>query len=626
MRYLIRLVLLLLIMPLNSGVAAQSDSLLQKTDTLNQTLFERYKQKLWEVDRQRKADSLKKVELEAQLLKLKTTDNLQKEELLKQLLAIELNEKQRIADKKAHINSLRKTARGFPVVGVMKDTLFNVYTKLGAATPKERADNISRKIRRLYNDDFLVADSILTHKSENTYDIVYRDMIVMSISETDAIWHEQSMAELAEQYQELIRESVIRAKNENSLFKLAARVGWVLVVIVIAWLIIWLIGKGYRRLLLFIHQKKATWLKDLTYKDYTFLTADQELHVILFLVRIVRWLVYVILLYITLPIIFSIFPFSRDWANALFHLVWSPFKAVLMAVWDYLPNLFSILVIYFVMKYVIRFVRYIFKEIQADKLKISGFHSDWAMPTYSIVKFLLYAFMFVLIFPYLPGSDSNIFKGVSVFIGILFSLGSSSAIANMVAGLVITYMRPFKIGDRIKIGEISGDVIEKTLLVTRVRTIKNEIITIPNSSVLTGNTTNYSVEAQERGLIIHTTLTIGYDVPWKLMHEALIEAAARTDMLMDSPQPFVLQTSLDDFYVSYQLNAYTREASKQALIYSSLHQHIQDVCNERGIEILSPHYRAARDGNASTIPSDYLPATYKAPGFNVRIEKNPPGE
>jgi small-conductance mechanosensitive channel len=214
----------------------------------------------------------------------------------------------------------------------------------------------------------------------------------------------------------------------------------------------------------------------------------------------------------------------------------------------------------------------------------------------------------------------TLFRGVSVFIGILFSLGSSTAIANMVAGLVITYMRPFKIGDRIKIGDVTGDVVEKTLLVTRIRTIKNEIITIPNASVLSGNTTNYTSEANEKGLIIHTTVTIGYDVPWKDMYQSLIEAALRTDMLLKEPNPFVLQTSLEDFYVTYQINAYTKEASKQALIYSNLHQNIQDVCNEKGIEILSPHYRAARDGNMTTIPPDYLSKDYKAPNFNVKIK------
>jgi small-conductance mechanosensitive channel len=229
--------------------------------------------------------------------------------------------------------------------------------------------------------------------------------------------------------------------------------------------------------------------------------------------------------------------------------------------------------------------------------------------------------MFVLVFPYLPGSDSNVFRGVSVFIGVLFSLGSSSAIANMVAGLVITYMRPFKIGDRIKIGDIIGDVMEKNLLVTRIKTPKNEEITIPNSSILSGNTTNYSSLARTEGLIIHTIVTIGYDVPWKQIHQALIDAALRTEKLLKEPHPFVLQTGLEDFYVSYQINAYTKESKMLAHIYSELHQNIQDCCFEKGIEILSPHYRAARDGNMTTIPQSYLPNDYKTPSFNLKIEK-----
>jgi small-conductance mechanosensitive channel len=398
------------------------------------------------------------------------------------------------------------------------------------------------------------------------------------------------------------------------------RISLILFVILTVGLLFWLINKGFKKLIIYIELNKDKWLKNLAYKDYTFLSAEQEYKAIVFIVKPIRWFIYAIILYITLPIIFSIFPFTRSWADTLFNLVWNPFKGIFMAIWSYLPNLFTIIIIYFVMKYVIRFVKYIFNEIESDKLKISGFHSDWAMPTYSIAKFLLYAFMFVLIFPYLPGSDSNVFKGVSVFLGILFSLGSSTAIANMVAGLVITYMRPFKIGDRIKIGDVFGDVQEKTLLVTRIKTPKNEIITIPNSAVLSGNTINYSSEILNNGLILHTTVTIGYDVPWKDMHNALIDAALRTDHILEDPKPFVLQTGLEDFYVSYQVNAFTKEVKKQARIYSDLHQNIQDVCNERGIEILSPHYRAARDGSMTTIPADYLPKDYTAPRFNLNVE------
>ncbi len=511
------------------------------------------------------------------------------------------------ANKKAKNNSLRDSTVGYPVIGIIKDTLFMVYTKQGASTPDERAKNISRKIKKLYRNDFLRTDSIQVVQSEDNYDIIYGKIIIMSVSEKDALWYKKNISESAIALKDTIKQHILKAKNEKSLLKIILRICLALLVIGITWLIIWLIGKGHSRLLSYIDKRKEKWLKNLTYMDYTFLTADQELQIIQFFTKILRWFIYALVLYITLPIVFSIFPISRDWADTLFHLVWSPFKMVLNAIWDYFPNLFSIVVIYFVMRYITRFIKYIFHEIEIEKLKINGFHEDWAKPTYSIIKFLLYAFTFILIFPYLPGSDSEIFKGVSVFIGVLFSLGSSSAIANMVAGLVITYMRPFRISDRIKIGDVAGDVIEKTLLVTRIKTIKNEIITIPNASVLNGNTVNYTSEANEKGLVIYTTVTIGYDVPWRDMHQTLIDAAFKTDMILHDPKPYVLQTSLDDFYVSYQINAYTREASKQALIYSNLHQNIQDTCNERGIEILSPHYRADRDGNMTTIPADYLP-------------------
>ena len=622
MRELLKKIVLILMLWCTLASFAQSDSLAQKKDSLAFIAEKEYRQKLAEIKALRIADSIQKTELESQILNLKTADNLEKEDLLEKLKALEEKEVQRIEDLKTRIDSLRTTEKGYPVLGAMNDTLFLIYSKIGAFTAEDRARNIGRKIEILYEDEFLVPDSIQVVPSDNTYDIVYGDMIVMSVTENDAIWYGKSMPEQAAAFKETIISSLLLAREESSILRLALRIGLVLLVIALSWLITWLIGKGYARLLRLIEANKGKWLRDFTYKDYTFLSAEQELRVILFLVKIFRWLVFAMLLYISLPIIFSIFPFSRDWADALFQLIWSPFKGVLFAVWDYLPNLFTILVIYFVMRYVIRFVGYIFREIEAEKLKLSGFHADWALPTYSIVRFLLYAFMFVLIFPYLPGSDSNIFKGVSVFIGILFSFGSSSAIANMIAGLVITYMRPFKIGDRIKIGEVTGDVIEKTLLVTRVKTTKNEVITIPNSSILNGNTTNYSSQAKENGLIIHTTVTIGYDVPWKNMHQALIDAALRTELILQEPKPFVLQTSLDDFYVSYQINAFTREAGRQAFIYSNLHQNIQDVCNERGIEILSPHYRAARDGNMTTIPAEYLPKDYKAPPFQVNIEKD----
>jgi small-conductance mechanosensitive channel len=232
------------------------------------------------------------------------------------------------------------------------------------------------------------------------------------------------------------------------------------------------------------------------------------------------------------------------------------------------------------------------------------------------------AFAIIVVFPYLPGSDSPVFQGVSVFLGFIFTLSSAGSLSNIIAGTVLTYMRAYQIGDFVKIGDTMGDIVEKTLLVTRLKTRYNEIITIPNSIIMNSNTINYTSEAKTNGLIIKTTVTIGYDVPWKDVYKTLLEAAARTDSVLKEPAPFVFQTSLDDFYAGYELNAFTRESGTQAKVYSDLHQNIQDTFNEAGIEIMSPHYRAGRDGNMTTIPANYLSPDYVTPSFRVEnIEK-----
>lgn len=609
----------LFLIPIMVGIA-QIDSLSSEADSLYTDKMHELNLKLKELETLRLAESSEKEQLQAQLEELSTSEKRKNAELVERLEEIDKEQKERLHTQKARIDSLRKVAIGFPVRGRLQDTLFYIYNRVGAFSPAQRALSISKRIELITEADRFFVDSLKVVKAENSFDIVYDDLIIVTISEVDALWEGTTAKLFSDRLSETIKDSIVKARKETSWIKILIRIGLMLLVFSVAWGAVWGIGRGHKKLNLFISSSK--WVKDLRYKDYTFLSAEQELKLLLLLVRFLKWFVFILLGYITLPIVFSIFPFSRDWADALFKLIWSPFRGLLIAVWNYLPNLFSILVIYFVMKYFIRFVKYIFSEIRSEKLKIAGFHADWAMPTYSIVRFLLYAFMFILIFPYLPGSDSNIFQGVSVFLGVLFSLGSTSAIANMVAGLVITYMRPFKIHDFIMVGDVKGHVLEKTLLVTRIKTPKNEVVTIPNSSVLSGNTVNYSTEsAAGQGLIISTTATIGYDVPWKEVHQALIDAALQTPMVEKDPMPFVWQTSLDDFYVAYQLNAYTKHSGQQGHIYSGLHQNIQDVFNERGIEIMSPHYRAHRDGNLTTIPEDYHPDNYKAPAFHVNIEK-----
>jgi len=285
----------------------------------------------------------------------------------------------------------------------------------------------------------------------------------------------------------------------------------------------------------------------------------------------------------------------------------------------FIPDLLFIIVVIVGARYLIKLLRFFSKELAGERLKIAGFYPDWARPTFNLIRFVIYILVLVITVPYLPFFESKAFRGISIFMGVLLSFGSSTAVSNIIAGLVLTYMRPFVIGDRVKIGETIGDVKEKTLLVTRVRTIKNEDISIPNANILNNHLKNFTKNARDLGIILHTSVTIGYDVSWKKVHELLLSAADKCELAEKEPKPFIFQKSLDDFYVNYELNIHTKQAGKMAFIYSELHKHILDAFNNEGIEILSPHYSALRDGHSLTIPKENVPKDYKKPGFSMGI-------
>ena len=606
----------------SASAQPQTDSTIINNDSINASILANYNQQLQQIEQQRLADSVKKAELEIELSSLKTTDNLKKEELQKQLEEISKQEENRLAQKKAKIDSLRSTAKGFPVLGFFNDTLFTIYNKSGSFSAKERALAIANKIKNLSDVFGFKEDSLKLIPSEATLDLIYDETIIISISESDALWNNVTKQELGSTYKTVIAQAVLNYKSETSVSTLAKEIGLALLVLIITGFLLFYIGKLFKWTATKIEEQEDKKIKGIKIKNYTLFDAKRQINALLTLNTLLKWVVILLVIYIALPILFGIFPWTKDLAQTLFGYILNPVKRIATGLWNYLPNLITILVIVFVFRYVFRGLAFLKNEVENGNLTLPGFYTDWANPTYQIVKVIVFAFMLIVIFPYLPGSDSPIFQGVSVFLGFLFTFGSAGSLSNVVAGLVLTYMRLFKIGDRVKIGEVVGDVIEKSLLVTRVRTIKNEIISIPNSTVMNSHTVNYSSDAPEKGLIIHSTVTIGYDVPWRDTQQALIDAALKTELILKEPTPFVLQTSLDDFYVSYQINAYVREANKQASIYSALHQNIQDIFNERGIEILSPHYRAARDGNMTTIPANYLDKDYKAPTFNVNVKKD----
>jgi small-conductance mechanosensitive channel len=521
------------------------------------------------------------------------------------------------------LNQKAPNLKGYPVTP-FRDTLFSVYKGIGSFSAENRANAIGSRIELLYKDPFYSADSLSLSRSDISVDIVYKkDFIVMSVTDLDGKAIGSNTFALAQKNIAVIKKAVLFQKENNAAQNWLKRIGLVLLLITLISLIVLAINRLFRWFRLFLIKKQEHYFSGFKIKESYVFSPEKQLEFVLKFIAMVRIIVLIFTFYISLPAIFSVFPETEAYASTLLKWIFSPAKAALMGFVHFLPNLFSILVIVALFHYILKAIKFFVDEIQKGQIKIEGFYSDWAKPTFNIVKVLIYAFMVVIIFPYLPGSNSPIFQGVSVFVGVLFSLGSSNAIANMVAGLVITYMRPFKVGDFIKIGEVSGTVLEKTSLVTRVRTPKQEDITIPNATVLSSSSINYSANTNENGngLLIHTTVTIGYDCPWADIHKALIAAALRTDLLEKIPAPFVLQTSLDDFYVSYEINAYTKQPNQQPLVYSKLHQNIQDCFNEAGIEIMSPHYNSLRDGNKTTIPDNYLNNQYVTPSFTVRTEK-----
>lgn len=521
-------------------------------------------------------------------------------------------------------DTLRVVVREKHPVVFFSDTLFYISSKLGPYSAAERAENQSKKLTQLIESDALDTALLSVYEDGLSVEIMHGEQVLSSITNADAEALGKEKGVLADEYIAAIKASYSSHYGEKNLATNLIRAGILIGIVVILFFLVKLINKGFNRLIDFILRKWHKLFKGVKIKNFEILPAQQQEKAFFLAMRGIKLFLIILLLYLSLPIIFSIFPATKGLATTLLAYITSPLKSIAIGFLGYLDELFMIMVVVFITYYIIKAINFISAEVEKGTLSISGFYPEWAKPTFNLFKVIIIAFSFIFIFNYLPFSNSPAFQGVSVFLGLLISLGSSSAISNIIAGLVIIYMRAFKLGDRVKIGDTTGDVIEKTMLVTRLRTTKNEEVTIPNASILAGKTINYSVEANGPGLILHSTVTIGYDVPWKQVHELLIGAALKTDRILKQPSPFVLQTSLDDFYVSYQINAYTTEPEKAAQTYSDLHSNIQDAFNEAGVEIMSPHYRAARDGNQLTIPPTYLPEGYISPSFKMDVNSSKP--
>jgi len=371
---------------------------------------------------------------------------------------------------------------------------------------------------------------------------------------------------------------------------IACMVGLTLAVVVGQVVFYLLVKKLFKKVINpFIINKSQHYLRDIKFLKYTLLNSARLLHIGFFVSRCAMYAIYIISFYISLTLLFGIYPGTRGWAWALLHGLLNPFLSIVHSFVDYIPNLLQIAVIVAVTHYFVKIMRFISKEIATERLVVPGFYPDWAHATFNLLRFLSYAFMVILIFPLLPDSETAVFRGVSVFLGILFSLGSTTVISNVVAGLVLTYMRSFKLGDRVKVGDVLGDVVEKTPFAVRIKTSKKEIVTVPNGTLLSSNVVNYSTSGDEKnGIILYMSVTVCYDVPWRRAAELIVEAARKSEYVLDNPAPFVLVKNLGNYACEMELNIYTNEPEKQPGIFSELNKNIRDIFEQNGINMTVP--------------------------------------
>jgi small-conductance mechanosensitive channel len=502
-------------------------------------------------------------------------------------------------------------------------TIFVIRERLHSFSAQDRAKAVSDRIAELADDHSFPLKNLRIQDKEGSTYIVADKAVLVTITDKDAKAEQKTRHELAVVRLERIGSAISAHRSMFSLRSILLGTLYALIVTAALVAILILFKRKFPVLYSLVESWRGTRIRPIKIQSLELLTADSITRFLVSMAKGLRVFTTVILCYFLVPVILGFFPWTRPYSSRLMGYLAAPFVAIAGAIISYLPSLAFLVAIAVATYYAIKVCRLFFVEIEKGRIVLPGFDAEWAEPTYKIVRFMILAFAVVVAFPYLPGSESPAFKGVSLFLGVLFSLGSSSAVANIVAGLILNYTRAFRVDDRVRIGDVTGDVIAKTLVVTRLRTIKNVTVTIPNSSVMSASVLNYTSEAGKRGLILNTSVTIGYDAPWRRVHELLLAAASTTEGILKDPKPFVLQTALNDFYVTYELNVYTDRADAMVRLYSELHANIQDKFNEGGVEIMSPHYAQLRDGNTTTIPEAYRPRDYEAPSLRVsRVDRH----
>jgi len=467
----------------------------------------------------------------------------------------------------------------------------------------ERAALVRKNIIAAAEDETIAVTDIRAVEATDRTQIYAGDRMLLAVLDFDGASEGVDRKLLAATLTRKITQAITQYRTDRSrpvlMRHLALALAATVAIAFALWAIVltsrWANGLAQRRI-----EKGLQSLED---KAHRLIRADQVWAVFAGLLSAVRFLLVVVLILLYLNMVLGLFPWTRPTSLVLFDLVLNPLRSLWQGFVSAVPDLVFLVVLFVVVRFIIKLARRFFDGVSRGHIRLQNFDPDWALPTFKILRLLIIALAVVVAYPYIPGSESNAFKGVSLFLGVLFSLGSSSFIANMIAGISMTYRGAFKQGDLVKIGEVTGAVDDIKVMTTRIRTAKNEIVVIPNSGILNANVVNYSALARSDGLVLHTEVGIGYDVPWREVETMLLLAVERTDGLRAEPKPFVLQLSFGDFATKYQVNAYCNEPLRMLSLYSALHANIQDVFNEHGVQIMTPVYTQLLPAHAVDHPA-----------------------
>jgi len=460
-----------------------------------------------------------------------------------------------------------------------------------AALPaKVRAARVKERIEAVAADPTVRTDELHVVPSGEYRKIMAGERSVLTLVDADAQLMQVSLTVLADICRARIAEAIDeyrRARRPEQLLRdalaaLAATAVLALAVVLVVWLT--------RRLDVRLERRFHRRMEALEVQSFELVRAEQIRGALRNLLGGIRAVGLLMLALLYLHFVLSLFPWTRGLANRVLPVVTGPLRMMGRAVLANVPNFVFLAILFVVIRFLLRMIRLFFDAVGRGAVTVQGFDREWAAPTYKMARVAVIAFGLVVAYPYIPGSESAAFKGISLFLGVVFSLGSSSVISNMIAGYTMTYRRAFKVGDRIKVGETIGDVIETRLQVTHLRSLKNEEVVIPNSQILNSEIMNYSSLAKQHGLILHTTVGIGYETPWRQVEAMLLQAVERTPGLLQEPPPFVLHRKLADFAVEYEINAYCHDAQAMLSLYTALHRNILDLFNEYGVQIMTPAY------------------------------------